>query len=62
MQDLPKICDYSYDERTGGCNCVNCVHHIEHYVPRPTNWYMYHRITAVRNGECEQEKGEPVNG
>lgn len=57
MKDLHKICDHSYDQRTGGCDRVDCKYHIEHYDPKPADWYIFHRITAIKKGECLQQGG-----
>lgn len=57
MKNLKKICDNSYDQRTGGCDCVSCKYHIKHYQPEPKDWFIFHKVTAVNAGECLQQGG-----
>lgn len=57
-ESLPKICTTSSDPKKGGCSCTDCVYNIDHYDPRPDDWFITHKSILASKGECLAEKGE----
>ena len=55
---LPKICTTSSDPKKGGCNCIDCIYNIDHYEPKPDDWFITQKSILVTKGECLQMKGD----
>lgn len=59
--NYPRICNTSADEHLG-CTCTDCVYNINHYDPKPDDWYITQKFYLEKQGECLQSKGGTTNG